>query len=68
MYAAHPMSSCRMGLDPASHPIGPDGQSHHFKGLFISDASIYPTSLGVNPQLTTMAAGTLIARGMVGAA
>jgi choline dehydrogenase-like flavoprotein len=68
MYAAHPMSSCRMGLDPATHPIGPDGQSHHVKGLFISDASIYPTSLGVNPQLTTMAAGTLIARGMVGAA
>ena len=68
MYAAHPMSSCRMGLDPAQYPIGPDGQSHHFKGLYLADASIYPTSLGVNPQLTTMAAGTIIARGMVGAA
>ncbi len=64
MYAAHPMSSCRMGLDRDRSAIGPDGQSHHIRGLYLADASIFPSSLGVNPQLTTMAAGTVIGRGM----
>jgi choline dehydrogenase-like flavoprotein len=68
MYSAHPMSSMRMGLDPEINPIRPDGSAHLLRGLYVADASIYPSSLGVNPQLTTMVAGTLIARGMVGQA
>jgi choline dehydrogenase-like flavoprotein len=34
-------------------------------GLFIADSSVFPTSLGVNPQLTTMMTATVIAKGMV---
>lgn len=67
MYSAHPMSSCRMGLDPEQAPLGPDGQMHRLPGLFVADASVFPSSLGVNPQYTTMVAGTLIARKMVAA-
>ena len=62
LYAAHPMSTCRMGLDPASSVVGPLGHAHRLEGLVIADASVYPTSLGVNPQITTMAVGTRIGR------
>src|SRR5690606_20616090 len=64
-YAAHPMATCRMGLDPTTSVIGPSGEAHGLPGLFLADASVFPTSLGVNPQLTTMATATVLARGMV---
>ena len=59
LYASHPMSTVRMGRD-----LGADGQSLGLPGLYVSDASVFPTSLGVNPQLTTMALGTVIGRGI----
>lgn len=62
MYSAHPMSSCRMGLNPTTSVVDPHGEVHGVPGLFIADASVFPSSIGVNPQLTTMATGTLIAR------
>jgi len=37
-----------------------NGHSHDIKNLYVCDASLYPTSLGVNPQLTTMAMGMKI--------
>jgi choline dehydrogenase-like flavoprotein len=64
-YSAHPQSTCRMGLDPERSVVDPSGRAHRLAGLYIADASIYPTSLGVNPQLTTMAAGTTVARRML---
>ncbi len=65
MYAAHPMATCRMGTDPATSVIGPDGQAHRLPGLYIADSSIFPTSLGVNPQWTTMVLATVVGRGLV---
>jgi choline dehydrogenase-like flavoprotein len=53
--SAHQMGSCRMGPDPASSAIGPDHQSHEVKGLFVADASAFPTALGSNPMITIMA-------------
>ncbi|MCA9712127.1 MAG: GMC family oxidoreductase, partial [Myxococcales bacterium] len=67
MYAAHPMATCRMGLDPATSVVGPDGQARGLLGLYIADTSVFPTALGVNPQLTTMALCTTLGRGMAGA-
>lgn len=64
LYASHPMSSCRMGKDPATSVIRPDGRAHGVEGLYLVDSSIFPTSLGVNPSITTMAMATLIARGI----
>lgn len=60
MYASHPMASCRMGVDPSTSVIGPDAQAHALPGLYLADSSIFPTSLGVNPQLTTMTLATAI--------
>ncbi len=65
LYASHPMSTCRMGLDPATSVVRPDGRSHTVEGLHIADSSIFPTSLGVNPSVTTMAMATVIGRGLV---
>ncbi len=65
MYASHPMASCRMGEDPAKSVIGVTGEAHGLPGLIIADSSIFPTSLGVNPQLTTMVMATAIGRGLV---
>ena len=65
LYAAHPMSTCRMGIDPKTSVIAPSGETHNIPGLHIADASVFPTSLGVNPQLTTLAVGTQIGRRML---
>ena len=64
LYASHPMGSCRMGADPAESVVGPTGEAHGLPGLYIADSSVFPTSLGVNPQLTTMTLATAIARGL----
>jgi len=68
LYAAHPMATCRMGADPKTSVVGPDGEAHGLPGLYLADSSVFPTSLGVNPQLTTMAVATVIARGILAAA
>ncbi len=65
LYSSHPMASCRMGPDGV---VGLDGACHGLPGLHIADASVFPTALGVNPQLTTMAVATLIGRAMVAGA
>jgi long-chain-alcohol oxidase len=51
----HQMGSCRMGADPATSAVGPDHQTHEVEGLFVADASLFPTASGVNPMLSVMA-------------
>ena len=45
----HQMGSCRMGADPATSAVGPDHRTHEVEGLFVADASLFPTASGVNP-------------------
>jgi choline dehydrogenase-like flavoprotein len=65
MYASHPMSTCRMGRDPTTSVIRADGRTHALDGLYLADSSVFPTSLGVNPSITTMAMGTVIGKGLL---
>jgi choline dehydrogenase-like flavoprotein len=58
----HPMGTCRMGSDPATSVVGPYGETHGVKGLFVADASVFPSCVGVNPQVTIMAFATRTAR------
>jgi choline dehydrogenase-like flavoprotein len=60
LYASHPMGTCRMGADPESSVVDPRGRVWGWANLRVADASIFPTSLGVNPQITTMAMGLMI--------
>ena len=64
LYAAHPMATCRMGLQPQNSVVNSRGEAHLCKNLYIADASVFPTSLGVNPQITTMAVARKIADGI----
>jgi hypothetical protein len=53
--AFHPLGTCRMGCDPNHSVVDSQGESYEVKNLFICDASIFPTLVGVNPQITIMA-------------
>jgi choline dehydrogenase-like flavoprotein len=58
----HQMASCRMGGDARSSVVNPDNQVHGIGGLFVADASTFPTSSGANPMLTIMAIAHRAAR------
>jgi choline dehydrogenase-like flavoprotein len=53
--ATHPQSTCGMGSDPSKSVVNAFGESHDVAGLFVADASVFPTSLGAPPQITTAA-------------
>jgi choline dehydrogenase-like flavoprotein len=61
----HPLGSCRMGTDPKTSVIKEDGESWELPGLYVVDGSVFPTSLGVNPQVSIMAMATRLARRML---
>ncbi len=63
-FTFHQMASCAMGRDPAKSVVGETGESHDVKGLFVADASAFPTSSGVNPMITIMAIADHVARGI----
>lgn len=55
--AVHPMASVAMGDDPQSAAVGSDGAHHYTRGLFVADASLFCTSIGVPPQMSVYAMG-----------
>jgi choline dehydrogenase-like flavoprotein len=54
-FTAHQMGSCRMGTDPAESVADGRGELHDVKGVWIGDASAFPTAPGVNPMVSIMA-------------
>ena len=60
--AVHPMSTVPMGDDPRVAAVGSDGRHHHLDGLFVADGSLFPTSIGVPPQLSIYAMGLHVGR------
>lgn len=66
LYASHPMGTCQLGEDPRRSVVRPqDGRTHDHEGLYVLDASLHPTALGVNPQMTIMAQCLALARRIV---
>lgn len=53
--AFHPLGSCRASRDPARGVVDEQLEAHDAQKLFVVDGSVFPSSLGVNPQLTIMA-------------
>ena len=53
--SAHVMGGCAMGSDEKTSVVTSAGRHHQLGRLSILDGSIFPTSLGVNPQLTIYA-------------
>jgi len=54
LLTVHAMSSCRMSADPRWGVVNPWGETFDVKNLFITDGSIVPTPIGLNPQETIM--------------
>ena len=61
----HPMGTCRMGRDPERSVVAPDGSVHGSENLYVADASVFPTCVGVNPQVSIVAFATRIAAGIL---
>jgi choline dehydrogenase-like flavoprotein len=55
LFCAHQMGSCRMGRDPRTSVADPRGELHDTPGVWIGDASAFPTPSGTNPMITIMA-------------
>jgi cholesterol oxidase len=51
----HPLGGCPMADDPADGVVDAHGRVHGHPGLHISDGSIVPTAIGVNPSETIAA-------------
>jgi choline dehydrogenase-like flavoprotein len=63
----HLFGGCIMGPDPGTSVCDPAGRVHGYDGLYVADASVIPTNLGVNPQHTIMALSRHFAEEMLGA-
>ncbi len=64
----HPMGTARIAADPRQGACAPDGSLHGTAGLYVADASLFPTALGVNPMMTIIAFAKQVAREVAGAA
>jgi choline dehydrogenase-like flavoprotein len=55
-HASHPHGTCRMGTRDGEHSgvVDGNGQVYGVQGLYVMDGSIFPSTLGVNPQVTIM--------------
>jgi choline dehydrogenase-like flavoprotein len=62
--AFHPMSSARMSADEAAGVTEPSGAVRGAEGLYIADASLFPSSVGVNPMMTVIACASRVANGV----
>jgi choline dehydrogenase-like flavoprotein len=56
------MGTARMGRDPARAVTDSWGRVRGIGGLTVADASLFPTCVGVNPQVSIMAFAARIAR------
>lgn len=64
--SAHVMGGATMAVDDRRGIVGPDGRHFHLDNVSVHDGSLFPTSLGVNPQLTIYAITARMAAGLVG--
>jgi choline dehydrogenase-like flavoprotein len=62
LFTVHMMGTCAMGSRPESSVVDLDGQLWDLPGCYVADASLFPTAVGVNPQVTIMALATRVAQ------
>jgi cholesterol oxidase len=62
---SHPLGGCRMGKNATEGVADEYGRVFGYDGLYVADASLIPSSLGVNPSLTISALALRIARQII---
>jgi choline dehydrogenase-like flavoprotein len=50
--SAHVMGGCPMGDDEKRSVTDCEGKLRHLEHLYVMDGSLFPTSIGANPQLS----------------
>ena len=50
VFSAHPMGGCAMGRDPEKSVVDSRLRVHWLDNVWVTDGSVFPTSLGVNPM------------------
>jgi choline dehydrogenase-like flavoprotein len=58
MFSAHQMGTCRMSVTSSDGVVQDTGEMWEVQGLYVADASVFPTPSGANPQITTLAVAT----------
>jgi choline dehydrogenase-like flavoprotein len=66
LMAFHPLGTARADARPQHGVVDGDLRLHGVEGVYVSDASVVPSSLGVNPQITIMALATRLAYHLAG--
>lgn len=66
--AVHPMASVPMSDDPNLGAVDSRGRHHYVRGLWLADGSLFPSSIGVPPQLSIYALGLHVGRALAKAA
>jgi len=61
LFTVHLMGTARMGSTREGSVVDLDGQLWELPGCYVADASVFPTAIGVNPQVTIMALATRVA-------
>jgi choline dehydrogenase-like flavoprotein len=64
LFTVHLMGTARMGARREDSVVDPGGQLWDLPGCYVADASLFPTAIGVNPQITIMALATRVAERM----
>jgi choline dehydrogenase-like flavoprotein len=60
--AFHPMGTARIAAHPDKGACGLDGSLNGTRDLYVADASLFPTSVGVNPMMTVIAFAKQVAK------
>jgi len=64
--SAHVMGGCALGEDARHAVVDLAGRHHHLANLYVLDGSIFPTSIGANPQLSIYAIVARLAEALRG--
>jgi choline dehydrogenase-like flavoprotein len=61
IFSAHPQGGCAMGSGPARSVVDSQCAVHGIQGLYVCDASVFPSPVGINPMVSIMAIASLMA-------
>jgi choline dehydrogenase-like flavoprotein len=64
--SAHVMGGCPMGGDARTSVVDADGRHRQLRNLSVHDASIFPTSVGANPQVSIYAQAARMSTALAG--